>query len=349
MEEAYHIHNKEILPMDEVYNKIVGTLVNYMNNNTLLKNIVIGISGGIDSTVCAAIAHEAARRLNLDKFRDSNPVGVVGLSLPSTTNADNEVTSADKVMAAFCTQYDTLHIDNFFNLVHEAFVTYDGPLDKLKNVSNIGDGNFKARIRMMLLYQTAAAYSGFVIDTDNLSEYYLGFYTRSGDQFDYSPLSGLWKDEVYALADYIKDHTGLNELQKEAISASMGIAPTDGNNTSLYGHSDTDQIAFGHTYTEIDEVLGELLETTPEAVGLECSPLSRIEMVYERLNDGEDTPFYPDDESDDIDYPYDMVEAVCKRHFSTEFKRAGHPIRVPRELYLVDKDSMDPRDIYEYH
>jgi NH3-dependent NAD+ synthetase len=136
---------------------------------------------------------------------------------------------------------------------------------------------------MIMLYNAASINSGIVIDTDNLSEHYLGFWTIHGDVGDFKPLGKLWKTEVYELAKYIKDDYNTkivkyfenlddeNNDEKEysrwlvAISAlehAIEITPTDGNGVNSLG--DMGQIAPGYTYYEVDKVLQYL--TSPNAL-----------------------------------------------------------------------------------
>jgi NH3-dependent NAD+ synthetase len=140
--------------------------------------------------------------------------------------------------------------------------------------TDISQGNIKARLRMIMLYNAASINSGIVIDTDNLSEHYLGFWTIHGDVGDFKPLGKLWKTEVYELAKYIKNDYNAkitkyienldDESQDEneysrwlvamtALDHAIEITPTDGNGVNDLG--DMGQIAPGYTYTEVDKVL----------------------------------------------------------------------------------------------
>ena len=60
-----------------------------------------------------------------------------------------------------------------------------------------------ARVRMIILYDLARKLNGLVVGTENLSEYYLGYFTLHGDQAaDINPIAGLWKTQVFELAKY---------------------------------------------------------------------------------------------------------------------------------------------------
>jgi NAD+ synthetase len=116
----------------------------------------------------------------------------------------------------------------------------------------ISDGNIMARLRMIYLYQLASHYRGIVIDTDNMTEHELGFYTIHGDVGDYNVgIRYLWKHEIWELTEILK-----NYVPKAAgiIQESINLQPTDGNT----GGTDLDQIAPGATYGDIDFILASL-------------------------------------------------------------------------------------------
>ena len=146
----------------------------------------------MDSTVTAAICHEVEKRDPERKF--------YGFSLPCKSNCNEENDSAQACMKAFCKegQYFTENLQKEYALMRSTCSQYH-------TVTTIGQGNIKARLRMIYLYDMANYTSGLVMDTDNLTEHYLGFFTIHGDVADLNPIGGLWKHEVYELAKYIRD------------------------------------------------------------------------------------------------------------------------------------------------
>lgn len=225
----------------EILDSIVNNLGNYLNENNL-KSMVLGISGGIDSTLCAYICHLVSKKYNINFF---------GISLPSNTNMNSEVDSATDTMYAFCDNYYEKEIDSLYNL-HKYW--FDEILDVFNlNETPISEGNVKARIRMQILYKISGLTNGIVIDTDNLTEHYLGFFTVHGDVGDYKPIGHLWKHEIFELTKYIYENCELNTLQKNALITAYNAIPTDGNGTSNSG--DMGQIAPGFDYYDVDYVL----------------------------------------------------------------------------------------------
>ena len=81
---------------EKIFNYLVSELKSYLEKNNL-KSMVLGISGGIDSTVCAAICHEVSKQ---------SGIPLIGRSLPTTYNKDSEITTADLVGESFCDNFN---------------------------------------------------------------------------------------------------------------------------------------------------------------------------------------------------------------------------------------------------
>lgn len=187
-------------------------------------NAVIGISGGKDSTVAAALCVEA-----LDKDR------IYGILMPNGYQSDIE--DAKKVVK-------TLGIRSFECNIK---ATYDAALEEAGwaamafrgTISEQTKINLAPRIRMATLYAISQSINGRVVCTDNLSESFIGYSTRWGDNVgDFSPLANLTSAEVVAVGDVL----GLPfELTHKT--------PADG----LCGKTDEDN--FGFTYNQLNNVI----------------------------------------------------------------------------------------------
>ena len=280
------------------YKKVFETMVaetsKYLADHRL-KTMVLGLSGGIDSTVTAAVCHEVVRRNPDLKF--------IGVSMPCTTNSVEENDSASKAMKAFCTEY---WVEN----LQAQYLLMKATCEQHYASTALSQGNIKARLRMIYLYNIASVTGGMVMDTDNLTEHYLGFWTIHGDVADYNPIGGLWKHEVYALCKYLftEVFTDTNDARYQALKSAYDIMPTDGNGVSAGG--DMAQIAPGHTYEEVDDILKSYIskKDEPEAQAAEVERLNKV-------------------------YGADTVERVLNRHRNSEFKRKRLPIAIARELY----------------
>lgn len=112
-------------------------------------------------------------------------------------------------------------------------------------LTDLRAGNIMARVRMIMLYDFARRLDALVLGTENLSEYFLGYYTRFGDEAsDIEPLRRLYKSELYQLAEYLK-------IRKEIREA----APTAG-----LWPGQTDEGQFGFSYADADQILYGLYE-----------------------------------------------------------------------------------------
>ena len=293
----------------EVFEKMVQGTLKYLEDNNIWA-MVLGISGGLDSTVTAAICHEVEKRDPERKF--------YGFSLPCKSNNDEENDSAQICMKAFCKsgQYFTENLQKEYALMRSTCSQYH-------TVTTIGQGNIKARLRMIYLYDMANYTSGLVMDTDNLTEHYLGFFTIHGDVADLNPIGGLWKHEVYELAQWLHDeyYNKLSEIggyKLLALKTALGIRPTDGNGVNELGDMGQIAPAFAHdnnyeAYKKVDDIIQTYLEYKghhPE----------EYQIAIQELYNKYDKDLAEGDKS--------TVDGIISRIRRTEYKRKGLPIIV---------------------
>lgn len=300
-----HLTDTECL---SAFFKIVKKTYEYMSSNSL-STMVLGVSGGIDSTVCAAICYEV-EKLSEGKIR------LICVSLPCSSNADEENESAIDTMNAFSREED-----HWIENLEKEYRFFKSTCESHVKSTEISQGNIKARLRMTYLYNVASVTNGIVIDTDNLTEHYLGFFTLHGDQGDFNPIGGLWKNEIYDLAKYLKRFYWPNHRDmSRAIGKSVELTPTDGNGVKAGG--DLAQIAPGLTYYDVDEVLQRYLE---------------IKHLYGPVDPKQG---YAIHELDDLyeKYGKDIVDGIIKRHLNSEFKRKKMPIVIERSMLEIKED-----------
>lgn len=224
-------------------------LTTYVTENNI-QALVLGISGGIDSALCAALARPVC---------DDLRIPLIGRSLPILSNKTEEKERAKAVGKAFCTEFEEEDLTQPFA---DLAISMDlvGSWRKGMNTIQIGKkqstndkirvGNTKARLRMIHLYNIASETKGMVLSTDNYTELLLGFWTLHGDVGDYGMIQNLWKMEVYGMAQHIADATD-NEDKRSALSACVQATPTDGLGIT---NSDLDQLGV-KTYEEADTIL----------------------------------------------------------------------------------------------
>jgi len=239
---------------EKTLNHIIDTTVDYITKNGI-KSLVIGLSGGIDSTVVCVIADLVCHITG----RGGLPAQckLIGVSLPTEFNKKREVKIAKHVGECFCDDFRTMPIDRESHRIYEKVSE-----SKLYNSNNlltlaakIRRANIMARIRMIYLYHIAHLNRGMVLSTDNLTEYLLGFWTLHGDVGDYGMIQNLWKTEVYELAEHLVARYSKTH-EASIIAEAIHMIPTDGNGIT---NSDFEQLG-ATTYAEIDRILIEYLD-----------------------------------------------------------------------------------------
>lgn len=270
--------------------KSINYLTGYIEKNKL-QSLVLGISGGIDSTVVAALASVACKKTGAK---------LIGRSLPAHTNNPDEINTATLVGQAFCDDFKEVAIEKIYAKVADEFELNEGKMNTLQL------GNIKARLRMMYLYNLASIHRGCVLDTDNRTEHELGFWTIHGDVGDLNcGLIHLWKTEVYKLADYLLENQNQSD-KYQALLASIKLTPTDGNGVMSGG----DCAQFGlDNYNQVDDVLKTMYFNNIEDETEKANE-------YIRLIDS---------------YNEQGVDSVMVRHQNSAFKRLPQPIYPNKE------------------
>lgn len=311
---------KEITNYGKVFETLVEETKKYILGNNL-KTMILGISGGIDSTVVAAICHEVEIDLGWT-------IEFIGRSLPSKHNKSEEINSATLVGNAFCRKGNFEEVP--IKILHDTFTSFF-KTEKYE-MTPLANGNIQARLRMTYLYHLAGITRGIVMDTDNLTENNLGYFTVHGDQGDFNPIGGLWKTEVFKLAEYLvgyykqrstvhsrKDHAEMDLLRMKAIEESLKLKPTAG-----LGITDSDLSEIGaDSYEQVDGILQEILAWKWLVAKRGDEFESREDMKEAFL-----------EEQQMLDTPIKIIMNVVNRHFVSEFKRNKLPIVIDRQIYV---------------
>lgn len=199
---------------------VIQWIRNWFEENGKGCNAVIGISGGKDSSVVAALCKEA-----LGKDR------VVGVLMPNGEQPD--IDCAEQLVAYLGIPYHVCNIQK----------SVDGTLETLEKagieISRQTRVNLPPRIRMATLYAVSQSTNGRVANTCNLSEDWVGYSTRYGDAAgDFAPLGNLTVQEVKAIGAYLQ--LPINLVEK---------VPSDG----LTSRTDEDNLGF--TYAALDRYI----------------------------------------------------------------------------------------------
>ncbi|WP_372740200.1 ammonia-dependent NAD(+) synthetase [Neptunomonas sp.] len=166
-----------------------------------LKYLVLGISGGVDSSTCGRLAQLAVDELNSET--GSNHFAFIAVRLPYGTQHDE--TDAQHALSFIKpTETLTVNVKPGADALHQE-VTASLHESRLLNASeaaiDFAKGNVKARARMIAQYEIAGIVGGLVLGTDHSAENITGFYTKWGDgACDLAPLFGLSKRQVRQLA-----------------------------------------------------------------------------------------------------------------------------------------------------
>jgi NAD+ synthetase len=151
-----------------------------------LKGVVVGISGGLDSSVVAVLCHRAFGQSTL------------GLVMPCHSNQIDEQ-HAMSVANKFSIPTKTLVLDAIYDALLKVM-----PVDKASTTSQVAKGNLKARLRMLTLYFYANKLQYLVVGSGNRSELAVGYFTKHGDgSVDILPLGNLVKSQVKELARFL--------------------------------------------------------------------------------------------------------------------------------------------------
>lgn len=200
-----------------------------------MKRAVIGLSGGIDSALSAYLAAEALGAEN-----------VLAVRMPYRTSSQNSLTDAETVIEDLGLPSLTVPITNMAEPLFEQFA----------DMNNVRRGNIMARLRMTILYDQSAAYSGLVLGTSNKTEFLLGYSTIYGDSgVALQPIADLYKAQVRQVAAAV----GVPEaVIHKAPSADLWEGQTDEGELG-FAYDDVDQVLFllvDERYT-VDEVVDE--------------------------------------------------------------------------------------------
>ena len=215
----------------EVSKKIVfikDWILNYVNSMPVkAQSLVIGISGGIDSSVTSSLCAMTGLKTIIVSMPIKQIASQHDLSLKHKKWLKDKFKNVES---------HTIELDEVFKLFQLKLSDFD---------SEHGLANSRARIRMTTLYQIASANKGIVVGTGNkVEDFGVGFYTKYGDGgVDISPIADCTKTEVWELG---KELGILDEI--------IIAQPTDG----LWDDGRTDVGQLGLTYQEVEEAMSNL-------------------------------------------------------------------------------------------
>ena len=234
------------------YQKIKEQMVSFLKKNTQqigVQNVVVGISGGLDSAIVAVLCKEA--------FGDN----FYGVLLPSQYSSDASVTDAKELCEKFNIQHETVSIAP---MVEGYFSNNDQIASALRM------GNFSARMRMSVLYDVSAKHHAIVVGTSNKSEILLGYGTLYGDTAcAINPIGQMYKSDAFEFAKFLGVPDSIINKKPSA---------------DLWeGQSDEEEL--GYSYKNMDDVLKQLVDNNISRETLIASGVSEelIDMLSHRI------------------------------------------------------------------
>lgn len=206
-----------------------------------MKTLVLGISGGIDSTTCGRLAQLAIDELN----QTGSGYQFIAVRLPYATQKDE----AEAQMAVDFIQPSkalSVNVQPGADAIHQATfsaMAADGLANASEAQADFARGNVKARTRMVIQYHIAALLGGLVLGTDHSAENITGFYTKWGDgACDLAPLFGLSKRQVRLVG-------------KTLGAPDLLVSKTPTADLECLAPQKADEAALGLTYEQIDDFL----------------------------------------------------------------------------------------------
>ncbi|MFT5807099.1 MAG: NAD+ synthase [Moritella dasanensis] len=237
---------------DEIHSRIC--FIKQQLTNSGLKSLVLGISGGVDSSTCGRLCQLAIEELNAEQSSDD--YNFIAVRLPYSVQADED--DAQKALRFINPKTSvTVNIQSGTDSIHAEVlqsVRNAGLAETTAFNQDFNKGNVKARMRMIAQYEIAGLYRGLVPGTDHSAENISGFFTKHGDgACDLAPLFGLNKRQVRALAEYLG--------AAQDVYLKIPTADLEEDRPQL-----EDEIALGVTYDQIDDFLeGKNIDARAEA------------------------------------------------------------------------------------
>lgn len=236
------INQMQVKPVIEAQAEITRR-VDFIKQQLLAANkftLVLGISGGVDSTLCGRLCQQSVQELrhktNLDEYK------FYAVRLPYKKQQDEAVAQ----LALDFIQPDEVLTVNIANGVDSLCSDITAALD-LPTVTvdqlDFVKGNTKARLRMAAQFHLAAIVDGLVVGTDHSAENLMGFYTKFGDgACDLAPLFGLNKRQVISLTKHLGASSTLcDKIPTADLTDNRPLIP--------------DEDVLGVTYSDIDNFL----------------------------------------------------------------------------------------------
>ncbi|HET6793030.1 MAG TPA: NAD+ synthase [Acidimicrobiales bacterium] len=248
-------------PVDEVYEALVVGTRDYMAKNGF-QDAVIGLSGGIDSSLVATVAVDAI-----------GPDHVHGVAMPSRFSSEHSLSDAEALAANLGIEMRTVPIEP----AHAALLEMLGP-SFAGRAEDLTEENVQSRIRGVTLMALSNKFGWVVLTTGNKSELAVGYFTIYGDSAGgFAVIKDVPKTLVYRLCERRNERHGAELIPRSVITKppSAELRPGQLDSQSLPSYEELDAIIQG--YVEDDRTVAELT-----ADGLDADLVRRVARLVDR-------------------------------------------------------------------
>ncbi len=245
--------------LENIYMATVIGLRDYVGKNNF-PGVILGLSGGIDSAFCAAVAVDALGKEKVEAYM-----------LPSTYTSENSTIDAEDCANRLEINLETISIsDTFLSLEESLKASFKG----LPN--DITEENLQSRIRGTILMAISNKKGKMLITTGNKSEVSVGYSTLYGDMNGgFNPIKDIYKTELYALANWRNSNLPNNILLDKKDVIPLSIISKEPTAELRDDQKDSDSLP---PYDELDQILEGLVEFELSTSELEKKGYSREEI-----------------------------------------------------------------------
>ncbi|HUP16862.1 MAG TPA: NAD+ synthase [Acidimicrobiia bacterium] len=244
---------------EEIYRAVQLGLGDYVRKNGF-QQVVIGLSGGIDSALTAVIAADAL-----------GPDSVIGVSMPSRFSSEHSKTDAEDLAKRLGIRFESIPIDDVF----QAYLDTLGPIFE-GTEAGVAEENVQARIRGAILMAISNKFGPMVLATGNKSEMAAGYATIYGDMVGgYSVLKDIFKTMVYKLAAWRNSVSEVIPENTIVKPPSAELRPNQKDSDSLPPYDELDPIL--RLYIEEDRGVEEII-----AIGHDPDTVRRMTRLVDR-------------------------------------------------------------------